>query len=335
MKRMNLRPNLLAALLMLSLGAAAVAAQENVYDKFRGKTYSNEKLGISEQDEIKLGNEVHQQLLNPPRQQNQQGDQQQQEKPLRLVQGTTLNRYVEDIGQRLARNSLRPNIPWNFYIVDDDSVNAFATLGGQVYVHLGLISRVRSEAQLASVIGHEIGHIVGRHGLENVKRAGDFKTQGAVIGATILGAILGGEAGAQAGNAIGSMVAGGRLMKHGREAEREADYLGLYNVEKTGYNTSGMTEMFQMLAELSKGGGGGLGSIMASHPPATERLSNTQREIDERMRGSNQRGTSNTDNFNRVRSGMPVATQSTAAAANTNPNTRPREGSARPRRPRP
>jgi predicted Zn-dependent protease len=329
MKRTNLRPNLLAALLMLSLGAASVAAQQNVYDKFRDKTYSNDKLGISEQDEIKLGNEVHQQLLNPPRQQGQQ----QQEKPVRLVQGTALNRYVEDLGQRLARTSLRPNIPWNFYVVDDDSINAFATLGGHVYVHLGLISRVQNEAQLASVIGHEIGHIVGRHGLENVKRAGSIKTQGAVIGATILGAILGGEAGAQAGNAVGSMIAGGYLMKHGREAEREADYLGLYNIHKTGYNTAGMTGMFEILAQLSKGGGGGLGSILASHPPATERLANTQREIDERMRGSNQRGVSNTDNFNRARSGMPVA--STTTTNTNNPNTRPRESSGRPRRPRP
>jgi predicted Zn-dependent protease len=271
-------------------------------------------------------------LLNPPRQQGQPGDQ--QAKPLRLVQGTALNRYIEDMGQRLARLSLRPNIPWNFYVVDDDSVNAFATLGGHVYVHLGLIARVKSEAQLASVIGHEIGHIVGRHGLENVKRAGSFKTQGAVIGATILGAILGGEAGAQAGNAVGSMVAGGYLMKHGREAEREADYLGLYNIAKAEYNTAGMTEMFAMLAELSKGGGGGLGSIMASHPPPAERYENTQREIDERLRGSNQRGISNTDNFNRVRSGMPTASAPTATT-NTNPNARPREGNRRSRRPRP
>ena len=350
MKRMAITSGWLSALLLLCVSVTTVSAQQNVYDKFRNRTYTNDGL-LSEQDELKLGNEVHQQLLNPPRQQQQEGQAQQepQEKPLRLIQGTALNSYVEQLGQRLAANSLRPNIPWHFYVVDDSSVNAFATLGGHVYVHLGLLSQVKSEAQLASVIGHEIGHIVGRHGLENVKRASGIKTQGAVILATILGAAVGGEAGAQAGNAIGSLIAGGRLMKFGREAEREADYLGLYDMERTGYNTTGMTEMFGILAQLSQGGGGGLGAIMASHPPATERLANTQREIDEHARGTNQRGTQNTDNFNRVKSGLPAASVNTAPTAATttggtnsnNRNTRPREGSStttntgRARRPRP
>lgn len=345
MKRMTLTSRTLAsrtflAALVLCISAMSVAAQksQNVYDKFRNRTPTNDGL-LSEADEMKLGNEVHQQLLNPPRQEGVQEKDQPQ--PLRLIQGTSLDAYVKDLGQRLARTSKRPNIPWHFYVVDDKSVNAFATLGGHVYVHTGLIAQVQSEAQLASVIGHEIGHIVGRHGLENVKKANSMKVQGPVLLGTILGAVLGGEAGAQAGNAIGSLVGGGYLMKHGREAEREADYLGVYNVERAGYNTQGMIEMFGILAEISKGGGGGLGSILASHPDPRERLQNTQVEIDQYMRGSNQRGTQTTDNFQRIKNGLPAISSTGGPTPASNRNTRPRDGSSSTtaptirRRPRP
>jgi beta-barrel assembly-enhancing protease len=305
----------LCAALALGLLTAMALAQANVYDKFRGKTHSN-KGYLTEEEEIKLGAQVHQQLLNPPREQGQQ----EQAKPIRLVQGP-LATYINGLGQRLARNSQRPNIPWNFYVVDDNTLNAFATLGGHVYVHLGLINQVRSEAQLASVIGHEIGHIVGRHGLENVKRAGSIKTQGTVIGAVILGAILGGQQGAELGQALGGLVAGGFLMKHSREAEREADYLGLYNIERAGYNTGGMVEMFGILAEASKNNANAIGNILASHPPATERLDNTRREIAEHLRGSDQRGTQNTNDFTRLKGQAPVSSESNRTVR---PRSRPR-----------
>lgn len=309
-----------AVVLALCLLAVTGLAFQNVYDKFRNRAYSN-KGYLTEDEEFKLAEQVHQQLINPPQDPQQQ---QEQAKPIRLVQGPVRD-YVNALGQRLAKDSLRPNIPWQFYVVDDDSINAFATLGGRVYVHLGLIKQVKSEAQLASVVGHEIGHIVGRHGLENVKRAGSFKTQGAVIGATILGAILGGQQGAELGQAMGGLVAGGFLMKHSREAEREADYLGLYNLQKTGYNTGGMVEMFGILAEISKNSSGSLGNIMASHPPATERLENTRREIADHLRGSDQRGTQNTNDFQRVKGGgAATTTTNTNANRNVRPRTKPR-----------
>jgi beta-barrel assembly-enhancing protease len=315
MMKVNAWKRTLHVALALSLLTVMALAQANVYDKFRNKTHSNQGY-LSEEEEIKLGEQVHQQLLNPPREQGQQ----EQAKPIRLVQGQLAN-YVDEIGQRLAKASKRPKLPWRFSVVQDDTLNAFATLGGYVYVHTGLINQVKTEAQLASVIGHEIGHIVGRHGLENVKQAGSIKTQGAVIGATILGAIFGGQQGAEVGQALGSLVAGGFLMRHSREAEREADYLGLYNIERSGYNTGGMTEMFGILAEASKGGGGSFGSILASHPPATERLENTRREITSHLRGSDQKGTQSNPEFARLK-GQP--TTSTGSTTNSNRNVRPR-----------
>jgi beta-barrel assembly-enhancing protease len=314
------------ATLALCLLTVTALAFQNVYDKFRNRTYSNNGY-LSEAEEIKLAEQVHQQLLNPP----QEAQQQQQAKPIRLVRDSAVNDYVERLGQELARTSQRRNLPWRFYVVDDDSINAFATLGGRVYVHTGLIKQVQSEAQLASVIGHEVGHIVGRHGLENVKRAqrlGMF-----AVGATILGAIFGGQQGAEAGQALGGLVAGGFLMKHSREAEREADYLGLYNMQRSGYNTGGMVEMFGILAEISKNNAGSLGSIMASHPAPTERAENTRREITDRLRGSDQQGKHSSPEFQRIKSSVGGST--VTAPSGSNRSVRPR-GTPTPRpRPRP
>src|SRR5262245_35302193 len=224
MNRIHGLPRALAVAIVGAL-FVNVLAQSNPYDKYRNREYSN-KGYLSEEDELKLAEQVHQELL----------------KQTRLVQDRSVNDYVNSVGQRLARNSQRPNIPWRFYVVDDKSINAFATLGGRVYVHTGLLAATKSESQLASVLGHEIGHIVGRHGLENVKRS---QKTGLLAGlAAIGGAILGGQAGANLGGLAGNMIAGGYLMKHSRDAEREADYLGLYELKESGYNTGGMVEMF-------------------------------------------------------------------------------------------
>jgi predicted Zn-dependent protease len=264
-----------------------VLAESNPYDKFRSHEYSN-KGYLSEDDEMKLGEQIHRELL----------------KQARLVEDPALNAYVNGLGQKLARSSGRPNIPWHFYIVDDKSINAFATLGGRVYVHSGLLRATKSEAQLASVLGHEIGHIVGRHGLENVKRA---QKVGLLAGiAQIAGGALGGQAGAGVGQLAGNMIAGGYLMKHSRDAEREADYLGLYDMNRAGYNTGGMVEMFQILQEVSQNSPSALGAIMASHPPAGERAANTRREIDEHLRGSDQQGLRNSPEFQRLRFDAPA-----------------------------
>lgn len=281
------------ATVLVSLLLASVAAAQNPYDKFRNREYSNSGY-LSEEDEMKLAAQVHDELL----------------KKTRLVNDPALNRYISGLGTRLARQSERPNIQWRFFVVDDNAINAFATLGGYVYVHSGLIAATTNEAQLASVLGHEIGHIVGRHGLENVKRQQKY---GALAGiATIAGAILGGQTGAGIGQLAGGLLAGGYLMKHSREAEREADFLGVYNIKRAGYNTGGMVEMFELLNELNRSKPDMFGSVLASHPPPSERAANTRREIDDHMRGSDSGGTRDTNEFRRVKGIMPTSTQTTA-----------------------
>lgn len=286
------RYSLSTALVMLLLATAAAA--QNPYDKFRNREHSNSGY-LSEEDEMRLAGQVHQELL----------------KKTRLVSNSSLVNYVTQIGNRLASRSGRPDIQWRFFVVDDNSINAFATLGGHVYIHTGLINAATSEAQLASVIGHEIGHIVGRHGLENVKRQQKY---GALAGiATIAGAILGGQTGAGIGQLAGGLVAGGYLMKHSRDAEREADYLGVHNLERAGYNTGGMVEIFQTLNELNSSNPDMFGSILASHPPPAERAANTRREIEDHLRGSDNAGINNTENFRRIKSGLPASGQAAPA----------------------
>jgi predicted Zn-dependent protease len=202
-------------------------------------------------------------------------------------------------------------------VVDDKSINAFATLGGRVYIHTGLLAATNSEAQLASVVGHEIGHIVGRHGLENVKRA--QKMQIGVGLAAVLGAVIAGQKGADYGATLGSLAAGGFLMKHSRDAEREADYLGLYNIQRANYNPGGMVEMFEILDQISQSQPNALGSIMSSHPPASERAANTRHEIDEHMRGAIGRGANSSNEFQRIKSNLPASSPASSSPRKVRP----------------
>ncbi len=104
---------------------------------------------ISPQQEVALGRQINQGLLESGK--------------VKLSKDARINQYVQEIGQRLAATSDRPDLPYTFQVVRDNSINAFATMGGFVYLHTGLIKTADNEAELASVIAHEIGHIVGRH----------------------------------------------------------------------------------------------------------------------------------------------------------------------------
>jgi predicted Zn-dependent protease len=273
----------LGSFVLVSALVLTALAATDVYDKFRNRSYSNRGY-LSEADELKLGAQVHDEL----------------HKQHRFVSDTAITSYINALGQRLARQSKRPNLRWQFFVVDDKSINAFATLGGYVYVHTGLIRATQTEAQLASVMGHEIGHIVGRHGLENVKQAQKYGTMAAIVG--VAGAVLGGRTGGNIGQLAGNLVFGGKLMKHSRDAEREADYLGLYNLHRTGYNTRGMVEMFEILDSVGAKNPNLLGNVLASHPPARERAANTVGEIRANLRGSDTRGTNTSNEFQRIKS---------------------------------
>src|SRR5262249_39033809 len=213
MNRTSYLKRTLAVAIVGALFISALAGP-NIYDKYRNRTYSN-KGYLSEEDEMKLAEQVHQEL----------------QQQAHLVQDRSINEYVNSVGQRLARASGRPNIPWHFYVVDDKSINAFATLGGRVYVHTGLLAATQSESQLASVLGHEIGHIVGRHGLENVKKSQKY---GVLAGlATIGGGIFCGEGGGDHGGGGWKIDPGGFFIEGKPRAPTPGRYTGIQQNKHT------------------------------------------------------------------------------------------------------
>lgn len=211
---------------------------------------------ISEEQEIAMGREADQQI----------------QQQLGLYPDQELQAYVNRIGQKLAAESERPNLPWTFRVVDDPSVNAFALPGGKIYVTRGLLTHLTSEAEMAAVLGHEIGHVTGRHSVEQMSKA-----QLAQIG-LIAGMIVKPELAEQ----YGSLASQGLqllFLKHGRDDERQADELGLRYVNNENYDPREMPGVFETLRRVSEqqerqqgGSGGRLPGWLSTHPTPQERI---------------------------------------------------------------
>jgi beta-barrel assembly-enhancing protease len=169
--------------------------------------------------------------------------------------------YVNGIGQRLARNSARPNIRYTFQVVQDDGINAFATMGGFVYVNTGLLKAADNEAQLAGVMGHEIGHIAGRHALQQMKQAA--LAQG-------LSSLAGVDTNQLA--QIGVQVA--LTLPNSRKDEYDADERGLATIIKAGYAPTGLPEFLKKLARANSSP-----EFLSSHPGANERVKRLDKAI--------------------------------------------------------
>ena len=171
------------------------------------------------------------------------------------------------VGQKLAASSERPNLPWTFRVVDDPTVNAFALPGGKIYVTRGLLTHLTSEAELASVLGHEIGHVTGRHSVEQMSKA-----QLAQIG-LIAGMIVKPELARQYGD-IATQGLQLLFLKYGRDDERQADDLGLRYIDKENYDPREMPGVFETLRRVSaqQGAGGKVPGWLATHPSEEERI---------------------------------------------------------------
>jgi len=184
-----------------------------------------------------------------------------------------LRSYVRHIGKSLAAVSEVPDLPYRFTILNDEKVNAFALPGGYVYITRGLLALADSEAEMAGVLAHEIGHIAARHTAQR------YSTEMATnIGLTLLG-VLGSAAGVPSG--VGQAVSLGAqaaVRSYSREQELEADMLGVRYMTRTGYDPGAMTSFFQKLdahsrLEARQAGEEGVGhNIMATHPRTADRI---------------------------------------------------------------
>ncbi len=184
---------------------------------------------------------------------------------LGLVEDAELQAYVSRLGGLLARTSERPNLPWSFSVIDDPTPNAFALPGGFIYVTRGMMALMSNEAQLVSVLGHEIGHVTARHHVTSMSRA-QIAQIGLGVGATLFPQLqeLGGVAGA------GLQLL---FLHHGRDAERQADELGFGYTLDHGFAVREMANVFASLERLGeREGHSPLPSWLLTHPAPGDRV---------------------------------------------------------------
>jgi predicted Zn-dependent protease len=213
---------------------------------------------ISESREIEMGRQGAQQV----------------EGSIGLYPDSTLQAYVDEIGRKLAARSERPDLPWRFGVVDDPVVNAFALPGGFIYFTRGILTYFNSEAELAAVMGHEIGHVTARHSAAQISRA-----QLAQVGLG-LGSVFVPEV-AEAGDILGAGL-GLLFLKFGRDDERQADDLGLRYMRRANYDPNEMVDVFTMLGRVSEAAGGGrIPGWLSTHPAPEDRRERILAQIQE------------------------------------------------------
>ncbi len=186
------------------------------------------------------------------------------------VDDPALNAYVSGIGQRLAAETegAGPGFPWSFTVLDSDVINAFALPGGQVFITRGLMARLDNEAQLAGVLGHEVGHAVAEHGDERISQQLLFTIGMAAV--TIASAESDDDVVREGVPLLVGVGGQGFLLSFGRDQEHEADKLGVRYMVRNGYNPMGQLQVMQILAEAS--GGARSPEFLSTHPHPENRV---------------------------------------------------------------
>jgi len=248
---------LLASLLLTACGTTSV----------NPVTGQSERTVMSEEAEIAEGAKAHQGVLQE----------------YGAYKNAAVQAYVNDLGQRLATKSQRSQLQWHFTVLDSPEINAFALPGGYVYVTRGIMAYMESEADLAGVVGHEIGHVTARHGAQ---RATSEQNAGlGVFAASILGAVAEAYGVAGAGQLAGQVsqnVAAGYIASYGRDQELQADGLGAEYLSRINYDPRNMIDVITVLknqerfaADLAAAEGRpapAKGDWLASHPSNDQRL---------------------------------------------------------------
>lgn len=215
---------------------------------------------ISDEDEIALGNKF--------------ADELEREEP--IATNPVIDGYLNNMVHELAAKSQRPNMPYHAKLVNTMEVNACSIPGGGLYVNRGLLELVTSEDQLAATLGHEIGHVVGRHAINQLllsfqARAvlkpvlDNLHKNNGVIQQIIL----------KMGGAVGMLA----MLHFSREDEAQADMLGFYEMLRAGWDPHGFVKMFEMLEQVERASGGAPPPFLSDHPPTPQRLAAVEREL--------------------------------------------------------
>lgn len=238
---------------------------------------------LSTQDEVALGAEFDAQIS----------------KEAKFFQDRQVVGYIEELTQRLARVCKRRDLTYRVKVIDTDVVNAFAVPGGYLYVNLGLIRAAKNEAELAGVMGHEIAHVVARHGAKRLTQQ---------YGLTMLVKMATGTDPTLTEQIAGVVLAAGGqglLLKYGREDELEADALGVQNLYDAGIDPNGLPNFFLTLMQGEKGSESQVARMLSTHPPTKERIVDAQRQIVKLPPRSDLKV--DTPPFQRAKSALPAA----------------------------
>ncbi len=209
---------------------------------------------LTTQDEIALGDKMSKKI----------------EEKEKILEDAVIQEYVAEIGERLARQSPRKDVPYKFTVIDaPETVNAFALPGGHMYIYTGLLKLCANEAELASVMGHEIGHVAAFHHGESLTRQ---------YGLSALVNLILGESPSQGAELLGELVATAWDLGFSRDQEREADRLGMDFLWRSGYQPEAMVTFMQKMAQTEPGQGRQLKLLqfLSSHPATTDRIAYLQ-----------------------------------------------------------
>jgi len=211
-----------------------------------------------------------------PQQEVQMGQQYSAEinRQLPIVRDPEVNRYINVLGDSLARTTSRADLDWQFYIVDSPEVNAFAVPGGFIYLNRGLIERARTMSEVAGVLGHEIGHVVRRHSIKQMEQQQKANI-GLTVGCILAPSVCGNQA-AATGIQLG---AGAIFARFSREDEREADVEGVRISTRAGIDPRGIPTMFETLLEERQSRPDAVSAMFTTHPLEEQRITATRAQI--------------------------------------------------------
>jgi len=245
-QRIAIARTLIAALLLCG-GGAAHAQSIDLNRLFSiGRDAVTAVAGVSEQEELAMGREITGRMLGAAP----------------LVNDAALQAYVNRVGRWIALQSERPELPWRFAVIDTASINAFAAPGGYVMLTRGLYEILDNEAQLAGVLAHEIGHIVRRHHVTVLQKSAALSAGAQLAQRDNRSAII--------NNMIGT---GAEVFARGldKNAEYEADAIGVVLAARAGYNPFGLVDVLQKLAARGTADGS-LALLFKTHPLPGDRL---------------------------------------------------------------
>ena len=214
----------------------------------------------------------------------------QHSREVKFYTDAVVTNYINDLGQALVRRSKRNNISYTFRVVDTQDINAYAVPGGFIYVNIGLIRAVQTESELAFVLGHEIGHIVGQHSMKRLTQ---------IYGIEILKQLILDEDSSKLKKLVADILAAGWLFKYSRDNERESDSYGVQNVYDTGISPEGGIHFFETLQKLQRREPSTLEALISTHPLHSERISNVRTQINGLPRKSGLR--TNSSRFQQIK----------------------------------